>query len=348
MNIKKKNKSISFNLRMFKDIGIDLGTANTLVFVKGKGIVLNEPSVVAINQNTGDILAVGNEANEMIGKTPANINAIRPLKNGVIADFNTTRMMVKYFIHKAVKKLTLVKPRVLIGVPLGITQIEKRAVLEASYQAGAKEAYLIEEPIAAAVGAGLPVEDPKGSMIVDIGGGTTEVAILSLGGIVVGKSLRVGGDHMNQALIRYIRKSYNLEIGERTANATKINIGYALNPPEDEKYLIKGRDLTTGLPKHVEISAREVSSSLVESLQAILEAIRITLEKAPPELASDIMESGMTLTGGGALLRNLDDYINQHTHIKVYIADDPLSCVARGTGRALEEIKLLKKLTLHT
>lgn len=343
----KKNKSFSFHLRMFKDIGIDLGTANTLVFVKGKGIVLNEPSVVAINQNTGDILAVGNEANEMIGKTPTNINAIRPLKNGVIADFNITRLMIKYFIHKAVNNMTLIKPRVLIGVPLGITQIEKRAVLEASYQAGAKECYLIEEPVAAAVGAGLPVEDPKGSMVVDIGGGTTEVAILSLGGIVVGKSLRVGGDHMNQSLIRYIRKAYNLEIGEKTANAAKINIAYALNPPEKENFLIKGRNLTTGLPKHMKISAKEVSFSLAEALQSIVEAIRITLEKAPPELSADVMESGMTLTGGGALLRNLDIFINQHTHINVFIAEDPLSCVALGTGKALEEIQLLKKFTLH-
>lgn len=340
-------KPFSFRLRLYKDIGIDLGTANTLVFLKGKGIILNEPSVVAINERTGDLLAVGDDAKEMIGRTPNNIIAIRPLRDGVIADFNITRVMLKYFISKAMKGFGIAKPRVLIGIPLGITQVEKRAVLEASHQAGAKESYLIEEPVAAAIGAGLPVSEPKGSMIIDIGGGTSEVAIISLGGVVVGKSLRVGGDEMNQVIIRYLRRYYNLDIGERTAEQAKMEIGYAIDAPEALKTTIKGRNLTTGLPNSLEISAKEINEALAEPLQAILDAIRATLEKTPPELASDIIDNGMTLTGGGALLKNTDKFISHHTKMPVHIPEDPISCVARGTGRALEEIKLLKKLAVN-
>ena len=341
-----KKKPFTINLRLYKDIGIDLGTANTLVFMKGKGIIIKEPSVVAVNAQTGELLAVGNEAKEMIGRTPTNIIAIRPLKDGVIADFNITRLMLKYFITKALKGMGMVKPRVLVGIPLGITQVEKRAVLEATKQAGAKEAYLIEEPVAAAIGAGLPVEEPRGNMVVDIGGGTTEVAIISLGGVVVGKSLRVGGDEMNQAIIRYMRRAYNLDVGDRTAEKTKMEIGYASDPPLSEVYLVKGRNLATGLPNGIEVSAREISDALAEPINAIVEAIRTTLEKTPPELAADIMELGMTLTGGGALLKNIDRTIAQATNMPVHIADDPLACVAKGTGRALEEITLLRRLAV--
>ncbi|PKM89999.1 MAG: rod shape-determining protein [Firmicutes bacterium HGW-Firmicutes-12] len=344
--MKARKKPFSFRLRLYKDIGIDLGTANTLVFLKGQGIILKEPSVVAINEKTGELLAVGSQAKEMIGRTPSSIIAIRPLRDGVIADFNITRVMLKYFISKAMKGFGIAKPRVLIGIPLGITQVEKRAVLEASYQAGAKEAYLIEEPIAAAVGAGLPVSEPKGSLVIDIGGGTSEVALISLGGVVVGKSLRVGGDEMNQVIIRHLRRNYNLDIGERTAEQTKIEIGYAIDPPEKLTTIIKGRNLATGLPNSIEISAKEICEALGEPLMSILDAIRATLEKTPPELASDIIDNGMTLTGGGALLKNIDKFIIFHTKMPVHIADDPLTCVARGTGRALEEIKLLRKLAV--
>lgn len=346
MSTKKKRNSFSLNFQFNRDIGIDLGTANSLVFMKGKGIILKEPSVVAINTITGDLLSVGDEANKMIGKTPSNIVAIRPLKDGVIADFNTTRIMLKYFITKSIKGIGIVKPNVLIGIPLGITEVEKRAVIEAAKQAGAKSAFLIEEPIAAAVGAGLPVEKPKGSMVVDIGGGTTEVAILSLGGVVVGKSIRIGGDKMNQSIIRYLRRNYNIEVGDRSAEKAKMEIAYAVNAPENVNYYIKGRDLRSGLPIGMNINAQEISKPLTEPIQSIVDAIRITLEKTPPELAADIMEIGMTLTGGGALLNNLDLFISNSTHMSVHIADDPLTCVARGTGRALEEIDLLKKLSI--
>lgn len=339
-------KPFSFRLHIYKDIGIDLGTANTLVFMKGKGIILEEPSVVAVHSRTGELLAVGSEAKEMIGRTPSDIIAIRPLRDGVIADFNITRLMLKYFISKALKGQGMVKPRVLIGIPLGITQVEKRAVLEAAGQAGAKEAYLIEEPVAAAVGAGLPVEEPRGSMVVDIGGGTAEVAILSLGGVVVGKSIRVGGDELNMSIIRMIRRNYNIEIGERTAERVKIESGYAINAPAKELANIKGRSLETGLPVSIDVSVVEISEALSEPLNTILEAVRSTLEKTPPELAADIMDLGMTLTGGGALLKNMDRFIAQATNMPVHVAENPLTCVARGTGRALEEIRLLRKLAV--
>lgn len=341
-----KNKPFTFRLHLYKDIGIDLGTANTLVFMKGKGIIIQEPSVVALNVRTGDLLSVGNDAKEMIGRTPSDIMAVRPLKDGVIADFNITKLMLKYFISKSLKGMGMVKPRVLIGIPLGITQVEKRAVLEAAHQAGAKEAFLIEEPVAAAIGAGLPVEEPRGSMVVDIGGGTTEVALLSLGGVVVGRSIRVGGDEMNQSIVRYIRRKYNLEIGERTAEIAKINSGYAIDVPADETVSIKGRSLATGLPISIDCKAREISEALLEPLNSILEAVRSTLEKTPPELAADIMNYGMTLTGGGALLKNMDKFLQNAIKMPIHIADDPMSCVARGTGRALEEIRLLRKVAV--
>lgn len=341
-----KNKPFTFRLHLYKDIGIDLGTANTLVFMKGKGIIIEEPSVVALNVRTGALLSVGNEAKEMIGRTPSDIVAVRPLKDGVIADFNITKLMLKYFISKSLKGMGMVKPRVLIGIPLGITQVEKRAVLEAAQQAGAKEAFLIEEPVAAAIGAGLPVEEPRGSMVVDIGGGTTEVALLSLGGVVVGRSIRVGGDEMNQSIVRYIRRKYNIEIGERTAENAKIESGYAVNVPAENMVLIKGRSLASGLPVAIDCKAQEISEALLEPLNSILEAVRSTLEKTPPELAADIMSHGMTLTGGGALLKNIDKYLQNSVKMPVHIADDPLSCVARGTGRALEEIRLLRKVAV--
>lgn len=337
----------SFSFGFYKDIGIDLGTANTVVFVKNKGIILVEPSVVSVNVNNGEILAVGNEAKEMIGRTPADIVAIRPLIDGVIADFDNTRLMLKYFINKAMGGQRMVKPRVLVGVPMGITQVEKRAVLEAAAQAGAKEAYLIEEPVAAAIGAGLPVEEARGSMVVDIGGGTTEVAILSLGGIVVGRSIRIAGDALNNSIIRMIRRNYNIEIGVRTAEQIKIESGYAINTPADKVATIRGRSLETGLPVNFEISATEISEALSEPLNSILEAVRSTLEKTPPELAADIMTMGMTLTGGGALLQNIDRFLAGNTKMPVHIAEDPLSCIALGTGYALKSVQLLRKLSLR-
>ncbi|MFY9175392.1 MAG: rod shape-determining protein [Peptococcia bacterium] len=337
----------SFSFGFYKDIGIDLGTANTVVFVKNKGIILVEPSVVSVNVNNGEILAVGNEAKEMIGRTPADIVAIRPLIDGVIADFDITRLMLKYFINKAMGGQRMVKPRVLVGVPMGITQVEKRAVLEAAAQAGAKEAYLIEEPVAAAIGAGLPVEEARGSMVVDIGGGTTEVAILSLGGIVVGRSIRIAGDALNNSIIRMIRRNYNIEIGVRTAEQIKIESGYAINTLADKVATIRGRSLETGLPVNFEISATEISEALSEPLNSILEAVRSTLEKTPPELAADIMTMGMTLTGGGALLQNIDRFLAGNTKMPVHIAEDPLSCIALGTGYALKSVQLLRKLSLR-
>jgi len=346
MSRKEEKPGFTFKIGFNKDIGIDLGTANTLVFLKGKGIVLKEPSVVAIHAHTNELLAVGDEAKAMIGKTPSNIIAIRPLKDGVIADFNITKMMLKYFISKTLKGMGIVKPRVLIGVPLGITQVESRAVIEAAQQAGAKEAFIIEEPVAAAIGAGIKVYEPVGNMIVDIGGGTTEVAIISLGGVVVGKSLRVGGDAMNQAIIRYMKRTYNLEVGDRTAEQAKIEIGYATNPSPAATFIIRGRNLATGLPNSVEITAQEISEALVEPINNIIEAIRSTLEKTPPEIAADIMETGMMLAGGGALLKNIDVIISKTTNMPVLIAEDPLTCVARGTGKALEKISLLKRVAI--
>lgn len=305
---------MAFNTRFFsRNIGIDLGTANTLVYVKGKGVVLREPSVVAIRKDTGSILAVGEEAKRMIGRTPGNIVAIRPMKDGVIADFDVTQIMLRHFIAKAYHHRSLFLPLVVVCVPSGVTEVEKRAVLDATKQAGAKEAFLIEEPMAAAIGAGLPVEEPTGSMIVDVGGGTSEVAVISLGGIVSSRSLRVGGDEMDEAIINYIKKTYNLMIGERTAEEVKIRIGSAFRITDEEHMEIRGRDLVTGLPKVLTISSWEIEAALAEPVSAIMETIKITLERTPPELAADIMEKGIIMSGGGSLLKGLDKLIAEET-----------------------------------
>ncbi|WP_323368603.1 rod shape-determining protein [Radiobacillus deserti] len=323
-----------------QDLGIDLGTANTLVFVKGKGIVVREPSVVARNTTTGDIEAVGSSARNMIGRTPGNISVIRPMKDGVIADYDTTAAMMKYYIKKAQRTRSSFakKPNVMVCVPSGITMVEERAVIDATKQAGAKEAYPIAEPFAAAIGAGLPVWEPTGSMIVDIGGGTTEVAIISLGGIVTSQSIRVAGDEMDDSIIQYIRKHYNLMIGERSAESIKMDIGSAGNPLENEEMDIRGRDLITGLPKTITITADEIANSLKDTVTAIVDAVKNTLEKTPPELAADIMDRGIVLSGGGALLRNLDQVISDETKMPVFVADEPLDSVAIGTGKSLEYI----------
>ena len=326
-----------------KDLGVDLGTANTLVYIKGKGIVAREPSVVAIQANTKQVLAVGEEAKRMIGRTPGNIIAIRPLKDGVIADFDITKSMLKHFIRKATKRRTFFQPRVVVCVPSGVTEVEKRAVEEAAIHAGARDAYLIEEPMAAAIGAGLPVQEPTGSMIVDIGGGTTEVAIISLGGIVTSKSIRVGGDELDDSIVNYIKKEYSLMIGERTAEEVKIAIGTADINSKEETMEIRGRDMITGLPKTINVNSTEVYNAMKEPIFNIVDAIKSTLEKSPPELASDIMEFGIMLTGGGALLEGLDRLIIKETGIPVHIADNPLDCVAIGTGKALDSIEVLKK-----
>ena len=329
-----------------RDIGIDLGTANTLVHVKGRGIVLREPSVVAMNKKTGEILAVGDSAKEMIGRTPGNIVAIRPMKDGVIADFDVTQSMLKYFIRKAMSKGVFSKPRVVICVPSGVTEVEKRAVEEATLQAGAKEAYLIEEPMAAAIGANLPVEEPSGSMVVDIGGGTSEVAVISLGGIVTSKSLRVAGDELDEAIVHYVKKEYNLMIGERTAEEIKVRIGAAFPKPKDESMAIRGRDLITGLPKTLTITSMEIMEAIKEPINSIVDSIKYTLEKTPPELAADIMDRGIMLTGGGALLSGLDKLIKEETGMNVSIADNPLDCVVMGAGKVLEEIEILRTVLI--
>ncbi len=345
-NVAKTKGKISFRLSS-RDIGIDLGTANTVVFLKGKGIILIEPSVVAIDAHSGELLAVGNEAKAMIGKTPSNIMAIKPLQDGVIADFNTTKMMLKYYISKALEGNGLRKPRVIVGVPLGITQVESRAIIEACQQAGAREAYLIEEPIAAAIGAGLKVEEPHGHMIVDIGGGTTEIAVISLGGVVLGNSLRSAGDAINQGIIDYMKRTYNLEVGDKTAEEAKIHIGYATDAPATEVYGIKGRNLATGLPANIDVTAKEITEAIEKPISLVIDTIRATLEKTPPELAADIMETGMVLTGGGALLKNIDIIITRSTNMPVSIAPEPLSCVALGTGKALDKIQLFKNIYTH-
>ncbi|WP_406677895.1 rod shape-determining protein [Moorella sp. ACPs] len=336
-----------------RDLGIDLGTANTLVHVRNKGIVLREPSVVAIQRGTGNVLAVGEEAKRMIGRTPGNIVAIRPLKDGVIADFDVTQSMLRYFIEKSISKGFLVRPRVVVGVPSGVTAVEARAVREAAFQAGAKEAYLIEEPMAAAIGAGLPVYEPTGNMIVDIGGGTTEVAVISLGGIVTSRSIRIGGDEMDEAITQYIKRTYNLMIGERTAEEIKIELGAAFfgdteedSARKERTYAVRGRDLVTGLPKTIEITATEVQEALAEPVAAILEAIKVCLERTPPELAADLMDRGIVLAGGGSMLWGLDRLVSQETGMPVNMAEDPLTAVAVGTGKVLENIEVLKRVLL--
>jgi rod shape-determining protein MreB len=326
-----------------RDLGIDLGTANTLVFVKGRGIVLREPSVVALRTDSKRIEAVGSDAKKMIGRTPGNIVAIRPMKDGVIADFETTATMIKYFMQRAQKKRAFGgHPNVMVCVPSGITAVEKRAVEDATKQAGAREAYTIEEPFAAAIGADLPVWEPTGSMVVDIGGGTTEVAVISLGGIVTSRSIRIAGDEMDEAVIAYIKRLYNLMIGERTAEQLKMDIGSAMPLDKLESIEIRGRDLVTGLPKTLAITSDEVSEALSDTVNAIVEAVKVTLEKCPPELSADIMDRGIVLTGGGALLRNLDKMLARETGMPVIVAENPLDCVAIGTGRALDNIHLFK------
>ncbi|NLB89412.1 MAG: rod shape-determining protein [Syntrophomonadaceae bacterium] len=327
-------------------MGIDLGTANTLVHVKGKGVVLVEPSVVAIQSDTGKVLAVGEEAKQMIGRTPGNIIAIRPMKDGVIADFDVTQAMLKYFISKTIGQRTLVRPRVVISIPTGCTTVEERAVREAALQGGAKEVYLIEEPMAAAIGAGLPVHEPTGNMIVDIGGGTTEVAVISLGGVVTAKSVRVAGDNMDDAIIQHLKKTYSLLIGERTAEDIKTSIGSAILEGPEEFYEVRGRDLVTGLPMTIKVSSIEIHQALSETVEAILEGIKVCLERTPPELAADIMDRGIVMAGGGALLKGLDKLISKETNMPVYVCEDPLLAVARGTGKVLENIDVLKRVII--
>lgn len=325
-------------------IGIDLGTANTLVYVKGKGILLREPSVVAINNDTGEIKAVGDSAKKMIGRTPGSIVARRPMKDGVIADFETTATMIRYFINKTIKTKGIIpkRPFIMVCVPSGITEVEKRAVIDAAKAAGAKEAETIEEPLAAAIGANLPVWEPTGSMVVDIGGGTTEVAVISLGGIVSSRSIRIAGDEMDEAVIQYVKRKYNLMIGERTSEQLKIEIGAAIAPKKEEYMEMRGRDLVTGLPKTITVSSTEISEALADTVNTIVNAVKITLEKTPPELAADIMDRGIVLTGGGALLRNLDRLISDETGMPVLVAENPLDCVAIGTGKSLQHIELFR------
>lgn len=344
-------------LGMFSnDLAIDLGTANTLVYLKGKGVVVSEPSVVAVQKDSmgqRKVLAVGTDAKNMLGRTPGSIVAIRPMKDGVIADFDITEEMLRYFIRKIHNRKALVRPRIVICVPSGITQVEKRAVKESAESAGAREVYLIEEPMAAAIGAGLPITEASGNMIVDIGGGTTEVAVISLAGIVYAKSVRVGGDKMDEALAQHLKRKYNLLIGERTSEAIKIQIGSAYPDPvsatgdnKERTMEVKGRDLVSGIPKTLEIDAKEIREALSEPINAIVEAVRIALERTPPELAADIVDKGIVLAGGGALLRNLDQLLREETGLPVVIAEDPLSCVVLGSGRVLDELDLLKQVTV--
>ena len=330
-----------------KDIGIDLGTANILVTLKGKGIILKEPSVVAIDKKTGRILATGDEAKEMLGRTPDQIKAVRPLKDGVIADFTATQLMLKNIIEKVSRRYNVGRPRVVIGVPSGITEVEERAVEESVIQAGAKEVYLVEEPMAAAIGASLDVGEPSGSIIVDIGGGTTEVAVVSLGGVVVSHSLRVAGDDLDEDIVNYIKKELNLAIGETTAEEIKKQIGCAMPLMTEMSMEIRGRDLTDGLPRNIEINSTQIEEAMKESISKIVEVIKATLEKTPPELASDIMEKGIVLAGGGALIKNLDKLLSIETEMPVYVAEDPLDCVVKGAGKTLEDLERLKTVLIN-
>ena len=336
-----------FNLS-FKDIGIDLGTANILVTLEGKGIVLNEPSVVAIDNVTGKIVATGAEAKEMLGRTPEKIRAVRPMKDGVIADFTATRLLLRNIVQKVCKRYNIVRLKAVVGVPSGITEVEERAVEEAIVQAGAKEVYLIEEPIAAAIGANIEIAEPSGNIIVDIGGGTTEVAVISLGGVVVSKSIRIAGDEIDEAIVNYIKRELNLAIGATTAEEIKIKIGCVLPLMTKEVLEIRGRDLNTGLPKNIQISSEQIQEAIKEPINDIVEVIKSTLEKTPPELASDIMEKGIVLAGGGALIRNLDKLISTATGMPVVIADNPLNCVVKGTGKTLEDLDKLKTVLINS
>ena len=331
-----------------RDIGIDLGTANMLVTIKGKGIVLKEPSVVAINKTSGNIVATGVEAKEMLGRTPEQIKAVRPLKDGVIADFTATQLMLRNILEKVCKKYNVGKPRVVVGVPSGITEVEERAVKESVLQAGAREVYLIEEPMAAAIGANLDVAEPSGSIIVDIGGGTTEVAVISLGGVVVSNSIRVAGDELDNDIVSYVKKELNLSIGETTAEEVKKEIGCALPLMTEMSKEIRGRDLTTGLPKNISVTSTMIQEAMEESINEIVDIIKTTLEKTPPELASDIMEKGIVLAGGGALIQNLDKLLSKRTGMPVYVATDPLDCVVKGTGKTLEDLDRLKNVLINS
>lgn len=334
-----------------KDIGIDLGTANTLVYVRGRGIVINEPSVVAVNQKTGEILAVGQEAKRMVGRTPSHIVATRPLVNGVVSDFEVTEKMLKYFfdkVHREGSPYLPHRPRVVIGVPSGGTEVERRAVEEAARNAGAREVYLVEEPMAAAIGAQLPIQEPGGNFIIDIGGGTTEVAVISLGGIVISKSLRIAGDRLNEDIIRYSRDEFRLAIGERTAEEAKIAIGSAKDTGEERQTVIRGRDAATGLPKEMVITESQLVEAMAGSIRALVEAIKTTIEKTPPELVADLMTRGIVMAGGGSLLKGLPELISEETEVPVRIVDDPLSAVVRGTGIILEDVEGLREILLST
>jgi rod shape-determining protein MreB len=337
------NKMFDF---LSNDLAIDLGTANTLIFLKGKGVVCSEPSVVAINRDTKEVLAVGSEAKSMLGRTPANIVAIRPMKDGVIADFEITEKMLRYFIRKVHNKKSLVRPRIVVCVPSGVTQVEKRAVKDSAIQAGAREVYLIEEPMAAAIGSGLPIEKPSGNMVVDIGGGTTEVAVISLSGIVYANSVRVGGDEMDEAIVNYIRQKYKLQIGLSAAEQIKIQIGSAYQVGQKMEVEIKGHDMVAGLPKTIEITDAEIREALEPSVQKIVETVKAALEKIPPELSADIVDTGMILTGGGALLKGLDSRLSAETGLSILVSDDPLTAVVQGSGKVLDHLDLLKKVTI--
>ncbi|EAH5392679.1 rod shape-determining protein [Campylobacter jejuni] len=331
------------------DMGIDLGTANTLVLVKDKGIVINEPSVVAVERerygSKAKILAVGKEAKDMVGKTPGNIEAIRPMKDGVIADFDMTEKMIRYFIEKTHRRKSFLRPRILISVPYGLTQVERKAVRESALSAGAREVFLIEEPMAAAIGASLPIQEPKGNLVVDIGGGTTEIGVISLGGLVISKSIRTAGDKLDMSIVNYVKEKYNLIIGERTGEEIKITIGSAIQLPKELSMVVKGRDQVSGLLSRIELTSEDVREAMREYLKEIADALKMVLEMMPPDLASDIVENGVVLTGGGALIRGLDKYLSEIVRLPVYIADEPLLAVAKGTGKALEEISLLQQLT---
>ena len=331
-----------------KDIGIDLGTANILVTIKGKGIVLREPSVISVDTKTGNIIATGFEAKEMLGRTPKEINAIKPLKDGVIADFTATKLLLKNLLERVCKRYNAVRPRVLVGVPSGITEVEERAVEEAIMRAGAREVYLIEEPMSAAVGADIEIEEPSGNIIVDIGGGTTEVAVISLGGIVISNSIRIAGDELDEDIVNYVKKELNLAIGESTAEHIKKEIGCAMPLMTQMSMEIKGRDLNDGLPRTDIITSDQVEKAMQESIDKIVEIVKITLEKTPPELASDIMEKGIMLSGGGALIKNLDKLISEETGMPVYIADEPLNCVVKGTEKTLQDLEKLRTILLNS
>jgi rod shape-determining protein MreB len=331
-----------------RDIGIDLGTANTLVLVRGKGIVINEPSVVAINRKTKRVLAIGSDAKRMVGRTPANIVAIRPLKDGVISDFDVTERMLRYFIERVHEQVTIIpRPRIVIGIPSGVTEVERRAVYDAAMNAGAREAWLIEEPMAAAIGAGLPITEPSGCMIVDIGGGTTEVAVISLGGVVASRSIRIAGDEMDQEIVSQMRQRHNLAIGERMAEEIKMTVGSALPTHNGGGVVVRGRNMKSGLPEEKMVTSDEISAAISPSINAIVEAVTDTIDDTPPELVADLMARGITVAGGGGLLPRMDELLTQRTHMAAHVAEDPLACVVRGTGKVLNDIEVLRRVTVE-